>query len=46
MAKAVFAGEQIKEFAFINRAAGLAIAHAPVASFPKNFLVRDGPGDG
>ena len=46
MAEAVFAGEQIKKLAFINGAAGFAVTHAPVASFPENFLVGDGPGDG
>jgi hypothetical protein len=46
MAEAVFAGEQIKKLAFVNGAAGFAVAYAPVASLTENFFMGDGPGDG
>src|ERR1700738_3025898 len=45
MAEAVFASEQVKKLTFVNRATGLAVAHAPVASLAENFFVRDSPGD-
>ena len=43
VAKAVFAGEEIKEFAFVDFAAGFAFGDAVIAEFADDFFVGDGP---
>src|SRR5947209_20443485 len=45
MTKAVFAGEQVEEFAFEQAPAELALFRAPLARFPKHFLMSHRPCD-
>lgn len=45
MAEAVFAGEEVKEFAGDEAAAVLALVFAPVAGLAEEFFMSDGPGD-
>lgn len=45
MAKAVFAGKEVKKLSPKNRRRNLAPMHTILSGFPKNFFLGNGPGN-